>query len=197
LRYRELDVPGEKRLSGHGVSWCATCEGFFFRETRHRRDRRRRFGHGGGNLPDRVRPVRYHRAPPRLAARIQDHAAARHVQPKIEFAWGSEVAEVLGEDRVSGLRLRNVKTGEESILPVTGIFIAISHDPRSEMFAGQLPMNAGGYLEAEHPTARTVIGGVFAAGGVVDHIYRQAVTAAGTGCAAVLDAERWLADHED
>jgi thioredoxin reductase (NADPH) len=106
------------------------------------------------------------------------------------------VAEVLGEDRVSGLRLRNVKTGEESVLPVTGMFVAIGHDPRTELFAGQLPLDPAGYLLVEHPTTRTAIDGVFAAGDVVDHIYRQAVTAAGTGCAAALDAERWLADHE-
>ena len=97
---------------------------------------------------------------------------------------------------MSGLRLRNVLTGEESVLPVTGMFVAIGHDPRTELFAGQLPVDPAGYLLVEHPTTRTAIDGVFAAGDVVDHIYRQAVTAAGTGCAAALDAERWLADHE-
>jgi len=106
------------------------------------------------------------------------------------------VVEVLGDDRVSGLRLRNVRTGEESTLPVTGMFVAIGHDPRSELFTGQLPTDDEGYLLVEQPSTRTAIDGVFAAGDVVDRTYRQAVTAAGTGCAASLDAERWLADHE-
>jgi thioredoxin reductase (NADPH) len=124
---------------------------------------------------------------------MQDRAFAN---PKIKFAWDSEVVEVLGEDRVSGVRIRNVKTGEESTLPLTGIFVAIGHDPRSELFTGQLPADPEGYLLVEQPSTRTAIEGVFAAGDVVDHTYRQAVTAAGTGCAAALDAERWLADQE-
>jgi thioredoxin reductase (NADPH) len=125
---------------------------------------------------------------------MQDRACSN---PKIKFAWHSEVAEVLGEDRVAGLRLRNVNTGEESTLDVTGMFVAIGHDPRTELVAGQLATDADGYILVEHPTTRTNIDGVFAAGDVVDRIYRQAVTAAGTGCAAALDAERWLADHEE
>jgi len=116
--------------------------------------------------------------------------------PKIRFAWDTEVVEVTGEDRVSALTVRNVKTGEESTIEVSGMFVAIGHDPRSELFTGILPTDEEGYLLVEQPTTRTVIDGVFAAGDVVDHIYRQAVTAAGTGCAAALDAERWLADHE-
>ena len=124
---------------------------------------------------------------------MQDRAFAN---PKIRFAWDSEVAEILGEDRVSGVRLRNVKTGEESTLAVTGVFVAIGHDPRSELFAGQLPIDEEGYVLVEQPSTRTSLDGVFAAGDVVDHTYRQAVTAAGTGCAAALDAERCLADHE-
>jgi thioredoxin reductase (NADPH) len=124
---------------------------------------------------------------------MQDRAFAN---PKIKFAWDSEVVEVLGEDRVSGVRIRNVKTGDESTLPLTGIFVAIGHDPRSELFTGQLPTDPEGYLFVEQPSTRTAIDGVFAAGDVVDHTYRQAVTAAGTGCAAALDAERWLADKE-
>jgi thioredoxin reductase (NADPH) len=124
---------------------------------------------------------------------MQDRAFAN---PKIRFAWDSEVAAILGEDRVSGVRIRNVKTGEESTLPVTGVFVAIGHDPRSELFTGQLATDPEGYLLVEQPSTRTAIDGVFAAGDVVDHTYRQAVTAAGTGCAAALDAERWLADHE-
>ncbi len=116
--------------------------------------------------------------------------------PKIRFAWNSEVVQVLGEDRVSGLLLRDVKTGAERTLPVTGVFIAIGHDPRSELFRGQLETDADGYLLVQQPTTRTAVPGVFAAGDVVDRIYRQAVTAAGTGCAAALDAERWLAGQD-
>jgi thioredoxin reductase (NADPH) len=194
--YRELDVPGEKRLSGHGVSWCATCDGFFFREQHIAV-----VGGGDSAIEEATFLTRFattvtvvHRRDKLRASKImQDRALAN---PKIRFAWDSEVVEVLGDDRVTGLRLRNVKTGEESTLPVTGMFIAIGHDPRSELFTGQLPTDPDGYLLVEHPSTRTEIDGVFAAGDVVDRIYRQAVTAAGTGCAAALDAERWLADHE-
>jgi thioredoxin reductase (NADPH) len=125
---------------------------------------------------------------------MQDRALAN---PKIAFRWDSEVEEVLGEGKVTGLRLRNTKTGAEDILPVDGVFVAIGHDPRSELFAGQLPMDDEGYLIVDHPSTRTGVDGVFACGDVVDHIYRQAVTAAGTGCAAAIDAERWLADQAD
>ncbi|HMH89958.1 MAG TPA: thioredoxin-disulfide reductase [Streptosporangiaceae bacterium] len=195
-RYRELAAPGEKRLSGHGVSWCATCDGFFFRESDIAV-----IGGGDSALEEATFLTRFarsvtivHRRDSLRASKImQDRATSN---PKIRFAWDSVVEEVLGEDRVSGLRLRNVKTGAESVLPATGMFVAIGHDPRSELFTGQLPVDEEGYLLVEHPTSRTAIDGVFAAGDVVDHIYRQAVTAAGTGCAAALDAERWLADHE-
>ena len=194
--YRELDAPGEKRLSGHGVSWCATCDGFFFRESDIAV-----IGGGDSALEEAIFLTRFaktvtlvHRRDSLRASKImQDRALAN---PKIKFAWDSVVEEVLGTDRVTGLRLRNVKTGEDSVLPVTGMFVAIGHDPRSELFTGQLPVDDEGYLLVEHPTTRTTIDGVFAAGDVVDRIYRQAVTAAGTGCAAALDAERWLADHE-
>jgi thioredoxin reductase (NADPH) len=125
---------------------------------------------------------------------MQDRAMAN---PKIRFAWDSEVAEVLGEDRVTGLRLRNLKTGEEAVLPVTGLFVAIGHDPRSELFTGQLPTDTDGYLQVAHPSSHTDLDGVFACGDVVDRIYRQAVTAAGTGCTAAIDAERWLAEHKE
>jgi thioredoxin reductase (NADPH) len=195
-RYRELGVPGEKRLAGHGVSWCATCDGFFFRDTDIAV-----VGGGDSAIEEATFLTRFarsvtvvHRRDKLRASKIMQHRAISN--PKIKFAWDSEVAEVLGQDRVSGLRLRNIKTGEESVLPVTGMFVAIGHDPRSELFTGQLPVNPEGYLLVEHPTSQTAIDGVFAAGDVVDHIYRQAVTAAGTGCAAALDAERWLADHE-
>jgi thioredoxin reductase (NADPH) len=183
-------------LSGHGVSWCATCDGFFFREQDIAV-----VGGGDSAMEEATFLTRFarsvtviHRRDSLRASKImQDRAFAN---PKIKFAWDSEVVEVLGEDRVSGVRIRNTKTGAESTLAVTGIFVAIGHDPRSELFVEQLPMDAEGYLLVEQPTTRTVIDGVFAAGDVVDHTYRQAVTAAGTGCSAALDAERWLADHE-
>jgi thioredoxin reductase (NADPH) len=195
--YRELGALGEKRLSGHGVSWCATCDGFFFREQDIAV-----VGGGDSAMEEATFLTRFarsvtvvHRRDALRASKImQDRAMAN---PKIRFLWDSEVVEVLGGDRVSGLRIRNVKTGEESILEVTGLFVAIGHDPRSELFTGQLPTDADGYLLVEQPSTRTAIDGVFAAGDVVDHTYRQAVTAAGTGCAAALDAERWLADHEE
>jgi thioredoxin reductase (NADPH) len=194
--YRELGVPGENLLAGHGVSWCATCDGFFFREQDIAV-----VGGGDSAMEEATFLTRFarsvtviHRRDSLRASKImQDRAFAN---PKIRFAWDSEVVEVLGEDRVSGVRLRNTKTGAESTLAVTGIFVAIGHDPRSELFTEQLPTDAEGYLLVEQPSTRTVIDGVFAAGDVVDHTYRQAVTAAGTGCAAALDAERWLADHE-
>jgi thioredoxin reductase (NADPH) len=125
---------------------------------------------------------------------MQDRAMA---DPKIRFAWDSEVVEMVGEDRLTGLRLRHLKTGDETVLPVTGVFIAIGHDPRSALFRDQLATDVDGYLRVEQPSTRTAIPGVFASGDVVDRTYRQAVTAAGTGCAAAIDAERWLADQDD
>jgi thioredoxin reductase (NADPH) len=194
--YRELGVPGEKRLSGHGVSWCATCDGFFFREQDIAV-----IGGGDSAMEEATFLTRFartvtivHRRDSLRASKIMQDRAINH--PKIRFAWDSAVLEVLGDDRVTGLRLQNTRTGEESILPIGGVFVAIGHDPRSELFTAQLPTDDEGYLLVEHPSTRTAIDGVFAAGDVVDRIYRQAVTAAGTGCAAALDAERWLADHE-
>jgi thioredoxin reductase (NADPH) len=194
--YRELGVPGENLLAGHGVSWCATCDGFFFR------DQDIAVVGGGDSAREeatfltrfaRSVTVIHRRDSLRASKIMQDRAFAN---PKVKFAWDSEVVEVLGEDRVSGVRISNTKTGAQSTLAVTGIFVAIGHDPRSELFTDQLPTDGEGYLLVEQPSTRTVIDGVFAAGDVVDHTYRQAVTAAGTGCAAALDAERWLADHE-
>jgi len=194
--YRELGVPGEKRLSGHGVSWCATCDGFFFREQDIAV-----IGGGDSAMEEATFLTRFarsvtvvHRRDSLRASKIMQDRATTN--PKIRFVWDSEVVEVLGDDRVTGLRLRNLRTGQESNLEVTGMFVAIGHDPRTELFAGQLPTDGEGYLLVEHPSTRTAIDGVFAAGDVVDRTYRQAVTAAGTGCAAALDAERWLADHE-
>ena len=194
--YRELGVPGEDLLAGHGVSWCATCDGFFFRDQDIVV-----VGGGDSALEEATFLTRFarsvtvvHRRDSLRASKImQDRAFAN---PKVKFAWDSVVTEILGEDRVSGVRIRNVNTGEESTLAVTGVFVAIGHDPRSELFTGQLATDPEGYLLVEPPSTRTEIDGVFAAGDVVDHTYRQAVTAAGTGCAAALDAERWLADHE-
>ena len=195
-RYKELGVPGEKELGGHGVSWCATCDGFFFR------------GHdiaviGGGDsaMEEALFLTRFgksvtviHRRDALRASKImQDRAFA---SPKITFVWDSEVAEVLGPDKVTGLRIRSTRDGTEQELAVTGVFVAIGHDPRSDLFAGQLATYPDGYLLVDQPSTRTAIAGVFAAGDVVDRTYRQAVTAAGTGCAAALDAERWLASRQ-
>src|SRR5208282_4732007 len=124
---------------------------------------------------------------------MQERAFAN---PKIDFLWDGEVAEVLGSDKVSGLRIRSTKDGTEHVLPVTGVFVAVGHDPRSELFTEQLATDPDGYLLVDQPSTRTAIEGVFACGDVVDHTYRQAVTAAGSGCAAALDAERWLASKE-
>jgi thioredoxin reductase (NADPH) len=194
--YRQLDVPGEDLLAGHGVSWCATCDGFFFRDQDIAV-----VGGGDSALEEATFLTRFarsvtviHRRDALRASKImQDRAFAN---PKVKFVWDSVVTEILGEDRVSGVRVRNLQTGEESTVAVTGVFVAIGHDPRSELFTGQLATDPEGYLLVEQPSTRTAIDGVFAAGDVVDHTYRQAVTAAGTGCAAALDAERWLADHE-
>ena len=191
-----LGLPSEESFRGGGVSACATCDGFFFRDNDIAV-----VGGGDSAMEEATFLTRFarsvtviHRRDSLRASKImQDRAFAN---PKIRFAWDSEVAAILGEDRVSGVRIRNVKTGEESTLPVTGVFVAIGHDPRSELFTGQLATDPEGYLLVEQPSTRTAIDGVFAAGDVVDHTYRQAVTAAGTGCAAALDAERWLADHE-
>jgi thioredoxin reductase (NADPH) len=195
-KYKELGVPGEKILGGHGVSWCATCDGFFFR------------GHdiaviGGGDsaLEEAMFLTRFgksvtvvHRRDTLRASKIMQERA--FANPKVDFLWDSEVAEVLGPDRVTGLRIRSTKDGTEHVLPVTGVFVAIGHHPRSELFAGQLATDPDGYLLVDQPSTRTAIEGVFACGDVVDHTYRQAVTAAATGCAAALDAERWLASKE-
>ncbi len=192
-RYRELGVPGEKRLSGHGVSWCATCDGFFFREQEIAV-----VGGGDSAMEEALFLTRFastvtviHRRDALRASKIMQERA--FANPKIKFRWNSEISEVLGDKKITGLRLRDTVTGELSDLAVGGVFVAIGHDPRSELFTGQLATDSEGYLLVEQPSARTAIPGVFACGDVVDHTYRQAVTAAGTGCAAALDAERYLA----
>ena len=195
-KYRELDVPGEKQLSGHGVSWCATCDGFFFREQDIAV-----IGGGDSAVEEATFLTRFaksvtivHRRDALRASKImQDRAMAN---PKIKFLWDSRVVEMLGEGKLTGLRIKNTRTGGEQVLPVGGVFIAIGHSPRSELFAGQLATDPDGYLLVGQPSTRTAIEGVFACGDVVDRTYRQAVTAAGTGCSAAIDAERWLAEHE-
>jgi len=191
-RYRELGVPGEKKLSGHGVSWCATCDGFFFREQEIAV-----VGGGDSAMEEALFLTRFaktvtviHRRDELRASKIMQERA--FANPKITFRWNSEVSEILGDTKITGLRLRDTVTGAESELPVCGVFVAIGHDPRSELFTGQLATDSEGYLLVEQPSTRTAIPGVFASGDVVDHTYRQAVTAAGTGCAAALDAERYL-----
>jgi thioredoxin reductase (NADPH) len=195
--YRELGLENEKRLSGRGVSWCATCDGFFFKGQ-----------HiavvGGGDsaieeatfltkFADSVTVV--HRRDELRASKIMaDRALAND---KISFAWNSEVVDVLGADKVSGLRLRDIPTGEERDLDITGLFVAIGHDPRSELVKGQVDLDDEGYVLVQGRTTLTNLPGVFACGDLVDHTYRQAITAAGTGCAAALDAERHLAALED
>jgi thioredoxin reductase (NADPH) len=195
-KYKELGVPGEKELAGHGVSWCATCDGFFFREQDIAV-----IGGGDSALEEATFLTRFaksvtlvHRRDTLRASKImQDRAMAN---PKIKFLWDSEITEMVGDPKLTGLRIKNVRTGDEQLIPVTGVFVAIGHSPRSELFAGQLATDPDGYLLADAPTTHTAIDGVFACGDVVDRTYRQAITAAGSGCSAAIDAERWLAAHE-
>jgi thioredoxin reductase (NADPH) len=196
-QHRKLGLPNEDALSGRGVSWCATCDGFFFKGQDIAV-----IGGGDTAMEEATFLSRFatsvtvvHRRDSLRASRaMQERAFA---DPKIKFIWDSEVAEIHGDQKLSGLTLRSVKTAETSPLAVTGLFIAIGHDPRTELFKGQLDLDDAGYLKVESPTTRTNITGVFGAGDVVDHTYRQAVTAAGTGCAAALDAERFLASLSD
>jgi thioredoxin reductase (NADPH) len=194
--YRELGLDNEKRLGGHGVSFCATCDGFFFR------------GQtiavvGGGDsaveeatfltrFADKVYLI--HRRDELRASKIM--VARAEADPKLEFVWNSEVLDVLGADKVSGLKLRNTVDGTESQLDVTGLFVAIGHIPRSELVKGQVELDANGYVQVQGRSTATNLPGVFACGDLVDHTYRQAITAAGSGCAAALDAERWLTANE-
>ena len=195
--YRELGLPDEKRLSGHGVSWCATCDGFFFREQDI-------VVVGGGDsaveeatfLTKFARSVTIvHRRDELRASKIMADRA--HSNDKIRFAWNSEVAAIHGDDKVTGLTLRDTVTGETREIEATGLFVAIGHDPRNELIQGVVDLDDEGYVLTEGRSSRTNLDGVFAAGDLVDHTYRQAITAAGSGCAAALDAERWLAAHEE
>jgi thioredoxin reductase (NADPH) len=194
--YRELGVEGEKRLSGHGVSWCATCDGFFFRNQNIAV-----VGGGDSALEEATFLTRFaekvtlvHRRDSLRASKImQERALANE---KIDFAWNSAVEEVVGGDKLESLTLRDTVTGETRSLPVTGLFVAIGHDPRSELIKGQVHLDEEGYVLVEGRSTRTNLEGVFACGDLVDHTYRQAITAAGSGCAAALDAERFLAAIE-
>ncbi|MEU9279686.1 thioredoxin-disulfide reductase [Streptomyces sp. NPDC048341] len=197
-QHRKLNLPGEDTLSGRGVSYCATCDGFFFRE------------HdivvvGGGDTAmeeatflsrfAKSVTVVHRRDTLRASKTMQDRAFA---DPKISFAWNSEVAEIHEDGgKLAGLTLRDTVTGETSELAATGLFVAIGHDPRTDLVTGQVDLDGEGYLKVASPSTRTNIPGVFGAGDVVDHTYRQAITAAGSGCAAALDAERYLAALSD
>jgi thioredoxin reductase (NADPH) len=191
---RYLHVPGEQNLLGRGVSACATCDGFFFRDKDIAV-----IGGGDSAMEEATFLTRFARSVT-IVHRRDDFRASRIMlqraqdDPKMRWRTNAEVVEVLGEGSVSGLRLRDTQTGEESVLDVSGMFVAIGHDPRSQLVKDVLATDENGYLEVESPSTRTAIPGVFAAGDLVDHVYRQAVTAAGSGCAAAIDAERWLAE---
>jgi thioredoxin reductase (NADPH) len=192
--WRPLGVPGEQELLGHGVSSCATCDGFFFRNQDIVV-----VGGGDSAMEEATFLTRFaksvtivHRRDSFRASKVMQVRALTN--PKIKVEWNSVVEEILGADgKVAGVRLRNLQTGETKILDVTGAFVAIGHDPRSELFKGQVELNDEGYVKVDSPSTRTNVPGVFAAGDLVDHTYRQAVTASGTGCAAALDAERFIA----
>jgi len=193
--YKELGLANEKRLSGRGVSWCATCDGFFFREQVIA------VVGGGDSAMEEAnfltkfasKVVVIHRREALRASKIMAERAKNN--PKIEFVFNTEVLDVLGDEKVTGLKLKNSLTGEESIREFTGLFIAIGHLPRSELVKGQVKLNGEGYVEVEGRTTKTNIPGVFACGDLVDFTYRQAITAAGSGCQAALDAERFLSGH--
>lgn len=193
--FREIGIPNEKRLSGKGVSWCATCDGFFFR------DQEIAVVGGGDSAIEEAtfltrfasKVVLIHRRDSLRASKIMAERA--FVNPKIEFLWNHEVTEVLGDTKVEALQLRNTVTGEVSVREFTGLFVAIGHDPRSELVLNQVDVDEEGYVQVEGRSTRTNLEGVFACGDLVDHVYRQAVTAAGSGCQAALDAERFLSHH--
>jgi thioredoxin reductase (NADPH) len=195
--YRKLGLPNEEELSGRGVSWCATCDGFFFREQHIAV-----VGGGDSAIEEATFLSRFgskvtliHRREELRASKIMQERA--FADPKLEVAWNTEVASINGTDRLESLTLRDTRTGETRELAATGLFIAIGHDPRSELLTGQVDLDDNGYVLVQHPSTHTNLPGVFGCGDLVDHHYRQAVTAAGTGCAAALDAERYLAalDH--
>ncbi len=189
---RWLGIPGESRLRGYGVSACATCDGFFFR------DREIAIVGGGDSAMEEAlfltkfasKVTILHRRDEFRASKIMAQRAIDH--PKIEVLWNTTIDEVLGDDLVTGLRVKNVLTDEESVLPVEGFFLAIGHDPNTKIFQSQLDLDLAGYISTVDGSTRTSVDGVFAAGDVVDHYYQQAVTAAGMGCQAAIDVEHWL-----
>jgi len=195
--YRKLGLPDEDRLSGHGVSWCATCDGFFFREKDIAV-----VGGGDSAMEEATFLTRFgrsvtvvHRRNELRASKIMADRAKN--DPKISFAWNSEEVAINGDNSVRSITLRDTVTGAERELEISGLFVAIGHDPRSELIKGQVDLDDEGYVLTDGRTTRTNLPGVFACGDLVDHTYRQAVTAAGTGCSAALDAERFLADLAD
>jgi len=193
--YREIGLENEKRLSGRGVSWCATCDGFFFR------DQTIAVVGGGDSAVEEAtfltkfasKVVLIHRRDSLRASKIMAERALSN--PKIEMLWNTEVVDVLGADKVEALSLKNTVTGEVSKRDFTGLFVAIGHDPRNELVKGQITLDAEGYVVVENGSTRTNLSGVFACGDLVDHTYRQAITAAGTGCQSALDAEKFLSHH--
>lgn len=195
--YRELGIPGEKELSGHGVSWCATCDGFFFRDQEIAV-----VGGGDSAMEEALFLTKFaskvyviHRREELRASQIMADRAKANAN--IEFIWNSEVTQAVGEGKLERLHLRNLVTGEASDLQVTGLFVAIGHDPRVDLFQDQLALTEEGTVEVLGRTSRTSLPGVFAAGDVLDPHYRQAITAAGSGCVAALDVEQYLATGAD
>ena len=193
--YRELGLPNEKALSGHGVSWCATCDGFFFREKTIAV-----VGGGDSAMEEALFLTRFatkvyviHRRDTLKASKImQDRAKAN---PKIEFIWNKGVEELLGDPKLTGVRLKDTVTGEESQMDLDGLFIAIGNDPRVWLLENQLELTAEKFIKVDGRSSKTTIEGVFACGDVIDPTYRQAITAAGSGCVAALDAEHFIASH--
>jgi thioredoxin reductase (NADPH) len=193
--YKEIGLENEKRLSGRGVSWCATCDGFFFR------DHEIAVVGGGDSAMEEAsfltkfakKVVIIHRRDSFRASKIMIERVLAN--PKIEVVWNTEVIDVLGGDNMTGLKLRSTVDGKESERALTALFVAIGHLPSSELLAGQIDLDAEGYVKVAFPSTRTNLPGVFACGDLVDHTYRQAITAAGTGCQAALDAEKFLSHH--
>ena len=195
--YRHMNVPGEDEFSGRGVSYCATCDGFFFK------DRRLAVIGGGDSAMEEAtfltsfasEVVVVHRRDALRASRVMAERALNN--PKISFEWNATVDEVLGDEAVTGLRLASTVDGSTREIAVDGVFVAIGHLPRTGFLRGQVALDEAGYITVDEPSTRTSVAGVFACGDAVDHTYRQAITAAGSGCRAALDAERWLASLGD